>query len=56
MTKQEVNDREYTRVKEELETIASQEVLGLVEQLELILEIRRLINDTEDYRRARDGE
>ena len=56
MTKEQVNDREYTRVIETLETIASEEVLDLVLQLEVILEIKHLSQEINDYRRVKEGE
>ena len=38
MSQEEITDREYTRVKESLEAIASEEVIQLVKELELIIE------------------
>ena len=55
MNQEQINEREYTRVMETLETIASKEVLDLVAQLEVILEIKHLSQEINDYRIAKEG-
>ena len=59
MTQEEILDREYTRVKESLEQIASIEVLELVHELEMILEGQSIAKELkelqEDYRTTKEG-
>ena len=60
MSRVQILDREYSRVKEVLEQIASDEVLGLVKELELIIEGKCIQQEIEamekSYRRTKDGE
>lgn len=55
MTAEQVNDREYARIKDTLAEIASIEILELVEQLEIVLEIRCLTQEIDDYRTVKEG-
>jgi hypothetical protein len=51
MSNEEINDREYSRIKESLENIASEEVLDLVEQLELVIEGKCIAREIEELKR-----
>lgn len=49
MSKEEIVDREISRVREILEVIASEEVLDLVNELELLLYQRQQIEEENRY-------
>ena len=55
MSTEQVNEREYNRIKDTLAEIASIEVLELIEQLEIVLEIRNLTEQIDDYRAVKEG-
>lgn len=59
MTNEEIIDREYTQIKECIDTIATEEVKELVERLEMAIRGKYMIQEIKglrgDYRTAKEG-